>query len=90
MMHDMEDSSVSIPLVSQRKLTHNFWTSNVYLLHPGLNGKSSNFYIYVLNNPLVLKDPTGRIPLPLAGAIIGVGLHLLTTPLNQVSPGSKQ
>lgn len=56
----------------------------------GLNGKSPNFYMYALNNPLIVKDPTGRIPLPIITSLISVGVHLITTPPSQVSFGSKQ
>lgn len=40
----------------------------------GLSGKSTNLYTYALNNPLVFRDPEGKvIPLAIigAGAIIG-------------------
>lgn len=47
--------------------------------HAGLNGKSPNYYVYVLNNPLNLKDPTGKIPLPVISAIISVGVHVGTS-----------
>jgi len=65
----------------------------------GLNGKSTNYYVYVLNNPLVLKDPTGRfLPLaviagraaaPLIGAAIGAAVHVATTPWGDITYGSK-
>ena len=28
----------------------------------GPSGKSPNLYVYAFNSPLILKDPTGRIP----------------------------
>ena len=53
----------------------------IFLHCVGLNGKSPNFYSYVLNNPLVSKDPTGKILLPLAGsALLNVGFYLYNTP----------
>ena len=61
----------------------------LYSVLSGLNGKSPNLYLYVLNNPLTIKDPTGAIPIPVIGAIVGAGVHLLTTPPSQVSIGSK-
>lgn len=55
----------------------------------GLNGKSPNFYSYVLNNPLLLKDPTGQIPLSVIGAVVSKGIGVLTAPPSQVVFGSK-
>lgn len=70
--------------------------SNYFLA--GLNGKSPNLYMYVLNNPLVIKDPTGRVPffiLPAivahvarkaaVGAGIGAVVYLISTPSDQYS-----
>ena len=34
------------------------------LLHTGLLGRSTNFYVYAQNSPLNVKDPSGKI-LPL-------------------------
>ena len=58
-------------------------------MHVGLNGKSTNLYVYALNSPLVLKDPTGEIPVPIITSLISVGVHLVTTPPSQLSIGSK-
>ena len=48
--------------------------------------------MYVLNNPLILKDPTGLLlPLavasPIVGAVVGVTVHILTT--SDITFGSK-
>lgn len=61
----------------------------LYDNYAGLNGKSPNFYMYALNNPLIVKDPTGRIPLPVITSVISIGVHLLTTPPSQVTFGSE-
>ncbi len=47
--------------------------------------------MYALNNPLTIKDPSGRVPLliPVIGAVIGTTVHLITTPRDMVSVGSK-
>lgn len=55
----------------------------------GLNGKSPNFYMYVINSPLNMKDPTGRIPLPLITAVLSTGAYLITTPRSEISWGGK-
>ena len=61
----------------------------VILYDVGLNGKSPNFYMYVLNNPLLLKDPSGKIPLPVIGAIISIGVHVVTTSPSEITFGSE-
>ena len=54
--------------------------------------------MYVLNNPLVLKDPTGRfLPFaivagraagPIIGAVVGAAVHVATTPVGDITFGS--
>ena len=66
---------------------------NFQYLSIGLNGKSPNFYVYALNNPLIIKDPTGQVffvpfvLLPVLGASLSTGAYLISTPSDQRTYG---
>ena len=45
--------------------------------------------MYVLNSPLNMKDPTGRIAFSVITAGISTGIYLITTPKSEISWGGK-
>ena len=69
----------------------NFISYFLLLLHNsfilGFAANTPNLYVYVSNNPLVVKDPNGEIPIPVIGALTGVATYVLTTHPSKYSAG---
>ena len=57
----------------------------------GFAANTPNLYVYVSNNPLVVKDPNGEFApfliIPVVGALKGLGGYVLTTPPSQYTVG---
>ena len=49
----------------------------------GLSGRNPNLYVYAFNSPLLIRDPTGQIPLPL----ISAGVSIVAYSVVQVATG---
>ena len=41
----------------------------------GLSGRNPNLYVYAFNSPLLIRDPTGQIPIPLISAAVSIAAY---------------
>ena len=50
----------------------------------GLSGRNPNLYMYAFNSPLLIRDPTGQIPII---PIISAGVSVVAYSVVQVATG---
>lgn len=51
----------------------------------GLSGRNPNLYVYAFNSPLLVRDPTGQIPIP----VISAGISIVAYSVIQVATGQE-